>query len=600
MWWDGVRPVYWIFLGSVFAFTGPSVTAGWLANVVIGTAAAVLMFEIVRRLGDWTLGAVAGIALALDFENARFALSLASEPLGNFLALLAMYFLVVGTTAAMRRSESPASQHNRSVSAAFFAGGAALALSNLARPLNLAAAATLPFAVALVLRRRDIRVGFRRIAGLTLLFLGGLAVVIAPWMARQYLKYGVLTISVNSAEMTYAAVTRKYGVWTPAVGTLGDRFASIKDRVDFYNRETIRNLAADPGFFVTRTGRDLIRVVRGTSPERWPLQLTCAVWLAVALARGRRSPLVPFVAAAAMAGCIWLSPGAVVASLWVAATLLACLTRDPMAVPGALIATTVLTMAMISVPYDARIYLQCQAFAVILSVWLCWRVLGAADRLFAGAVASPPASREGPRGWGRAGKVVSIAAAAAVVVLLAGTAKALIARADPTPSPQVLVSPDDAAPWIRATIGGAPEYAPVEPRLQVRRARLRPPYSISFAAGERLDHWNPLFNTARPYAFTVFETRPCIFGSEQRITDTAPALPKIYAVYPGGLAGLAGEDLVFVGVPVLRDMEGSSFEVVAIGREAAGPDPSRLVIAPPAVRAQHARVLATPPPRRLP
>lgn len=579
IWWDGVRPLYWMFLGSVFALTGPSLVAAWLANVVLGAVAAVLMFEIVRRLASPALGTVAGLALALDFDNARFALSPTTEPLGSFLALVAVFFLVSGTAAAAR--DTP--EARRSASLAFLAGGAALGLSNLARPLSLIAASTLPFAVALVLRRRPVALPFRRLAVLAAVFLAGVVATVGPWMVRQRVKHGVWSISVNSAEMAYAAVTRRYGVWTPQVGALGDRFTTIRDRVEFFDREAWRNLRADPGFFVGRTARDLIRVTYHTRPERWPLVAACAAWLALALARGGGRRVAAVLAAGALAALVAVAPDGAVASLWVAATLVACVTRHSMAIPGVLLATTVLTMAAISAPYDARLYLQGQAFALMLSVWLVWRVLALASR-------DAGAGADEPRGWGRAGRVVSAVAIAAAAVVLLGAGKALLTHADAAPPRALSLGRDEAAPWIAAVLEREPEYAPVAGKLEVRRARVRREYRMPFGAWERLDHWNPLFATPRPYAFTVFETRPAILGPQERLTDAAPAYAKLYAVFPGPLAVLPSDELLFIGVPVQRTLEGSSFEVVAIGRQADGP--SRLVLAPAPARAQHARMLA--------
>src|SRR5262249_41605975 len=476
MWWDGVRPLYWMFLGSLFALTGPSVVAAWAANVAFGAIAAVLMFEIVRRLANAWLGAIAGLALALDFENARYALSVTTEPLGNVLALVALYFIVLGTSA--RRS------------AASFAGGIALGLCNLARPLSLAAAATVPFAMALVLRRKPDATAWRRVIGVTAWFIAGVTAAIAPWMLRQRVVHEVWTISVNSAEMAYAAATRRYGRWTPEGGALGGRFPTIRERVEFYDPEARRSLARGPGCAVARTARDLLRVADRTKPPRWPLVAACAVWLALALARDRRRAVVPCLAAAAAAVLVGLGPTAPVASLWVAATLAACLTRDLVAVPGTILATTVLTMAALSVPNDPRIFLQGQPFALLLSLWVVWRALDLADRL---GGRERTASVAETTGWGRAGKVVAAVAIAACGVLGVGTLKALVARAGAVPPPAVRLAPDAAQPWIRAVGERAPEYAPLVPRLEVRLARIRPDYRIALAPGERVAHWNPVF-----------------------------------------------------------------------------------------------------------
>jgi len=102
---------------------------------------------------------------------------------------------------------------------------------------------------------------------------------------------------------------------------------------------------------------------------------------------------------------------------------------------------------------------------------------------------------------------------------------------------------------------------------------------MRFAAGEKITHYNPIFTTPRRYPFEVFETRP--------------QLPELYGVFPGELVADAKRDLVFIGLPVSRPMEGNSLEVIAVAPATEAPSPARITLPPPAVRAEHAAHLAS-------
>src|SRR5205823_2572355 len=109
-------------------------------------------------------------------------------------------------------------------------------------------------------------------------------------------------------------------------------------------------------------------------------------------------------------------------------------------------------------------------------------------------------------------------------------------------------------------------------------ARVKPGFEISLAAGERINHWSPLFEPRR-YPFTVFETEP--------------ETPELYAVWPGTLPrDAAASELVLVGVPTRRPLYGTALELVAVAI-AAGDDPPREWLRPEgAVLREHAALIA--------
>ena len=75
---------------------------------------------------------------------------------------------------------------------------------------------------------------------------------------------------------------------------------------------------------------------------------------------------------------------------------------------------------------------------------------------------------------------------------------------------------------------------------------------MRFRANENIGSWFGIFQ-ARPYAFTVFETKP--------------HLTEVRLVFPGLLEDFDGtEELTLIGVPALHQARGNSFELIGLVR----------------------------------
>src|SRR5262249_5469657 len=137
----------------------------------------------------------------------RYALMPSSEPLGAFLATLFLFLFVLAAQAWKGRL--------------WLAAGFVLGLAVLTRPEVMPALVALPAALALLLTRRDApRPGRRRLATAGLLLFAGFALVIAPWIVRQRVRWGTWAISANSAEVLFAASSPQYRTWNAPVDAL--------------------------------------------------------------------------------------------------------------------------------------------------------------------------------------------------------------------------------------------------------------------------------------------------------------------------------------------------------------------------------------------
>src|SRR5207249_4352819 len=120
---DARRPLHYRLLGAVFALTGPSVLVARIFNVALSAFTAVAIFDAVRRVSTRPVALVAALAYALLLEDARQDLSIMTEPLGNFLAALAVWAFVRG--AELAREDRPGFGK---AALAFLGGGVALGL----------------------------------------------------------------------------------------------------------------------------------------------------------------------------------------------------------------------------------------------------------------------------------------------------------------------------------------------------------------------------------------------------------------------------------------------------------------------------------------
>lgn len=266
--WTGRRPVYGWFLAVLYALTGVgwSYVAALAANAVFIALAAALFFLALRRLfGDLAAVCVAG---SVTFSDQAFLCSSVtlSEGLGLFLLAWHFWLLIVG-----------AQQRRLSLLAG---SGALLALSNATRTLTLLATPLYALVLAWLFLNRG---ATRRQA----VWAGALpalttAAVILAFMAQNYLRVGIFSLSDNTAGDLYAVTAPQYGQWTPEVLERIQREQKIwqtRDLYDYQMRLARENLRAHPGLFLSR----VIGHVRGALAH---LLTYDGPWLAAFLALG--------------------------------------------------------------------------------------------------------------------------------------------------------------------------------------------------------------------------------------------------------------------------------------------------------------------------
>ncbi len=217
-------PLYPVVLGAVYAMTGPTLGAAQAMNVALGTGVVVLAALVARRLGGCLAGLLTGLLVAvyppLVFNDGVPL----SEPLGLALLLVTLLLLMQRRTAL---------------------AGVAIGLLTLTRPSGQFAAVVLAGWVLW-------RLGWRP----ALSYLACLALVVSPWMVRNWARLGspVLVTSTGfTLNAVYSPEAKATGGFVDAV--FSPRFAEL--RADIRNeveldaalrRHATESLAEDPGY----------------------------------------------------------------------------------------------------------------------------------------------------------------------------------------------------------------------------------------------------------------------------------------------------------------------------------------------------------------
>jgi 4-amino-4-deoxy-L-arabinose transferase-like glycosyltransferase len=170
-------PVGWpAFLGGLFAFTGPSMLAIEILNLVLWALSAALVYVLGRRLGGRSVGVVAGVLVAIAPTMAVFVMRAYSEAL--FIPLLLAMCLLLTS-----RRETPALR-NAALAGALL--GAAILVRSTAEMLI--------FILPLwLLWRRPRRESWRA----ALVFGIAACLVLVPWVVRNKVVMHSATLSTN-------------------------------------------------------------------------------------------------------------------------------------------------------------------------------------------------------------------------------------------------------------------------------------------------------------------------------------------------------------------------------------------------------------------
>jgi len=165
-------PAYPLVMAASVALFGRDLLAITFTQHLLGVGTAVLTYGIGRLAFGRTVGLLAGLAAALSSPLLIYEHYLITEPVFTFFLTLAVFFLVAGL-----RTERLA---------LYAAGGIALGLASLTRPVGQAVLVALPFALIVVYGVRRWRPSLLAFAVAT----GCFALLVVPWAIRNQVVYG--------------------------------------------------------------------------------------------------------------------------------------------------------------------------------------------------------------------------------------------------------------------------------------------------------------------------------------------------------------------------------------------------------------------------
>lgn len=239
-----IRPGYSLFLGIVYSLSGADFRHAFVAQALLFSLAALMVYQIGKRLGGRSAGLLAGIMLALNPYMAEWVALSTTETLGSVCNLAALYFLLRVVWRPCRMADT-----------VLF--GISLGFANAVRPL------TLLFVIPVILITLALaRTSWKRRVVLSVGMVAGLAVPLALGVMYQYWGTGEVGLSSNTAANFYGASSPKYKTWTNEMYVeVADRLkargieASAANMDAEFWRLTVFNYVQHPLFQLQRIGR---------------------------------------------------------------------------------------------------------------------------------------------------------------------------------------------------------------------------------------------------------------------------------------------------------------------------------------------------------
>jgi 4-amino-4-deoxy-L-arabinose transferase-like glycosyltransferase len=182
-------PLYPLFIAGGVWLSGPDLQAIGFLQHALGALSAALTFRIGRLLFGRLAGLAAGLLVALSGPLIIYEHYLVAEPL--FIVLLLGFTLSV-----VRGVRAPDGSWRW-----FVLSGLLLGMAGLTRSVGVAILPAVPPALLLALR-------WPRAVVSSLAVLAGFLVVIAPWMARNYVEFGAFEIAGGSGQHLVERISR--------------------------------------------------------------------------------------------------------------------------------------------------------------------------------------------------------------------------------------------------------------------------------------------------------------------------------------------------------------------------------------------------------
>lgn len=196
-------PLYPLFIAGVIALVGEDLQALGFVQHLLGLLTAVLTYFLGRALFGRVAGFAAGLLVGLSGPLLLYEHYVMAEPL--FIPLLLGFALAV-TRAVKSWSSGPQSAHRERLGRRallwLILAGVLLGLAALARPVGQAALIVLPVAFLAASR------SWRTAALSTLVVAVGFAGIMAPWMARNYVRNGSFESAGALGQTLTGRITR--------------------------------------------------------------------------------------------------------------------------------------------------------------------------------------------------------------------------------------------------------------------------------------------------------------------------------------------------------------------------------------------------------
>lgn len=383
--WEGRRPLYAWLLGAIYAVGGVRYELALAANALCGALAVAGAFLVAEAwCGRWL-----ALALATRMALEPVAFSCAATTLSETLGLALLVWHVWAWQRGLASGEL----------AQLGWAGVWLGLSNVARPLTLLSAPGLVLVTVGALGRP-----WKRALWGGLYVAAGVTVTVAPFVAWNYGRNGILTLSDNTAGDLYGVAAPHWGRWEPAIEReLTERkLYQVQERYDWLMGEVRRHLREHPEVFATRVRDYFVQaLVVARSGAWWCLPVVLLSNLPSAWRR-RRIPWLSLLLVGGVVGELWLTragdwaelPGPLRAALLTTLVVPAITWRDRRGLfLGNLVLATLVAVSLFGSFMD-RLFLM---FEWALWLWL----LGGWQRLLVAAgegpaLAGAPAGSETP------------------------------------------------------------------------------------------------------------------------------------------------------------------------------------------------------------
>ena len=173
-------PVYPLFVGLAGTVLGEDLRVLVAVQHLLGVVTAALAYGVGRLTFGWRVGLLSGLATALSGGHLIYEHYVLSEAVFTVLLTLGVFLFVAGLR-----------QHSMKLCAG---AGLAIGLATLTRPHAQLLLIAAPVLVALWCRRRSPAVRSTAVA-----FLAA-AVLVVPWMARNYAVHGLFTVAGSSGQ----------------------------------------------------------------------------------------------------------------------------------------------------------------------------------------------------------------------------------------------------------------------------------------------------------------------------------------------------------------------------------------------------------------